>query len=321
MKTQKSERFNFNLVSQSGQPGFELIEDQQNASWRFHGNDVEGKAVLYSQRYSSIESAKKGLSTTVQLLKKNKGKIKKSGATWRLVVQSGNNQELASSSVFKEEQEAKKWLTYFKKVAKAEKRQDVKEANAQTQASAENAPDPIRYAFRIYFYPEEQSQKLTGRIENINAEQEVATFEGLDIATISDFLKKQLETKSLAQEPAEPQGEQAAVAATLYPGVSGSPIIDQNNADPAELILELEDAISTKSKIEQCSLAMRHMDSQKVIHIPNIPAETKALNQISLQLNSRELPIGPYYLNAAVWINTPGQARYCINGTGWAQVI
>ncbi|TNE57170.1 MAG: hypothetical protein EP344_11485 [Bacteroidetes bacterium] len=150
MKTPPSPQVTAGLTSDSGQPGFEILQDAGN--WHFQCNDTHGIPLLFSQKYKSEDSARRGLKTTLNLLKKQRIKILSAENNWQLVVRSGNHQNLASSRKFSAETEANKWLKYMVQVARS--KQPVigpkpAKSSAIPNARTEAAPIP-ESAFQEY---------------------------------------------------------------------------------------------------------------------------------------------------------------------------
>ena len=337
MKTQKKDVYDFTQKSPSEQPGFEVFEDPRHKCWRFHGNDVAGQAALFSQPYATAESAQRGMQTTIRLLKKKRGRVIESPDGWQLVIQSGNHQELARSRNFSKKETATKLLHYFMNVATAASPVvDSKPAPTDqpegSPANEQPADKPFRHAFRLFFYPSEKKQGFTGRIENINAPSEWASFEGLDSKAILEFLQTQLIWKSTADTTAvtkadsnQAEAETSTLPAHIIPGLSASSVVSRSQTGTTvDLILQTESTLPPDLKLvhEASMVSVRRMDSGAQTTFSNLPAELLPDGQIKLQVETNTLATGTYYLNAAVWLKQGAEkARQCIRGTGWLQLL
>lgn len=337
MKAKKLDQYDFNLSSPSGQPGFEVFEDKKNKCWRFHGNDVQGQAVLFSQPYGTADSAQRGMKTVIRLLKKKRGKAVEISDGWQIIIQSGNHQELARSRMFEQNESATKILQYFQNVANSPKPGISEKVNDTTEKSTPRSEGPksdsrIRHAFRLYFYPSKSGNNLTGRIENINAPRETVSFQDIDGSVILDFLRKQVKIAEPKIEK-EKTGETTSdspintFAARITPGPSPSSIIDRQSGNRIELILKTQEDLPDIDSgiIENSKVVLRQMDSSQVYNLDNIPASFQENGTIRLLIDGSGLNSGTYHLNAEVWVKTTAtdgsNTQYCIRGTGWVQLI
>ena len=335
MKAQKKASYasyDFSLKSPSEQPGFEVFEDTRHKCWRFYGNDVEGRAALFSQPYATAESAQRGLQTTIRLLKKKRSRVLESSDGFQIVIQSGNHQELARSRNYSEKEPATKLLQYFVNVASAASPViDSKPTPAsQPEVSRVNeqpSDKPFRYAFRLFFYPSEKKEGYRGRIENINAPSACASFEGLDANAILGFLQTQLIQKTTPDKTVanQPEPEFDTLTAQITPGPSASSVVSRNQTGTTiDLMLQTELPLPAGSKIalESSVVFAQRIDSGEQTMFSNLPGTLQADGQIKLQAEIKTLATGTYYLNANVWLRQgTGKARHCIHGTGWLQLL
>ncbi len=335
MKTQKKDAYDFSQKSPSEQPGFEVFEDTRHKCWRFHGNDVEGQAALFSQPYATAESAQRGLQTTIRLLKRKRGRVVESPEGWQIVIQSGNHQELARSRNFSKKEVATKLLHYLLNVASAAS--PVVDSGSAPAAQPEYAPvnekpseKPFRYAFRLFFYPSEKG--FTGRIENINAPTECASFEGLDSTAILEFLQTQLIRKNTGDKSTDgntdshqSETEISTFPAHITPRPSASSVVSRNQTgSTVDLILQTDTPLPANSAytLESSAVSARRMDVDEQCTLSNLPGELLADGQIKLQVETKTLATGTYYLNAAVWLKQGTKSvRHCVRGTGWLQLL
>lgn len=333
MKTHKKESYDFTRKSPSEQPGFEVFEDLRHKCWRFHGNDVEGQAALFSQPYATAESAQRGLQTTIRLLKKKRGRVLESPDGWQLVVQSGNHQELARSRNFSKKEPATKLLHYFLSVASSVSPvidSTPNPAAQQPEASGITEPasdKPFRYAFRLFFYPSEKKEGLSGRIENINTPSASASFEGLNAAAMLEFLKTQLNGEAVLSKENTNQPEPAIhpITAQITPGPSAASIVSRNQTGTTiDLAFRTEPPFPAGSKytLESNVVTAQRIDSGEQITFVNLPGEVQPDGQLKLQAEMHSLAAGTYYLHSSVWVKQGTEkARHCIRGTGWLQLL
>ncbi len=327
MKTQIKDQYNFQQASPSKQPGFEVFQPAPGKAWFFHGNDVDGKPALFSQPYSTAESAQRGLNSALGLLKKQRAKVQESAEGWCFVLQSGNHQELARSRFFPAREACEKMAGFFQKVANSQ-HPLIENAGSSNQSTEVPSPsqqelaqdNPVRHAFRLYFYPASDGKPLTGRIENIKT-QEQKIFKGLDGPAIMQFLKAQV--KEFAPDGTSDYGIAADHIHTLS-GVLSAPA-NTKHQDLVELEVVAND-MPGESAIEGCTLSLRHMDTQEITTLRNVHARLGAKGKVKINLDASALPIGTYHLNASVWLQNQGSGKkqaplYHLLGTGWLQLI
>ena len=322
MKTQIKDQYDFGQASPTAQPGFEVFQQASGTFWFFHGNDVEGLPALFSQPYSSSDAAHRGLNAAIVLLKKQPAAVREDSTGWYFTLQSGNNQELARSRPFPDREQCEKMQRYFQKVAGSPNplvKQPGKVAKNAKQQGKTGAQDfPARYSFRLFFYPTGKNMPLSGRIEHIQ-NQEQATFKGLDGAAIAAFLQQQIPEFAGPTPAVPPVRRENVRALPAVLATSGSASMQE----PVELVLTAE-GIPAGCAVEGCTLALRHMDTQKLTALHNVEARQGQNGQIQIRLNASGLPAGTYHLSASVWLqDQPANASavYRLQGTGWLQLV
>ena len=159
---------------------------------------------------------------------------------------------------------------------------------------------------------------LSGRIEHIQ-NQEQATFKGLDGAAIAAFLQQQIPEFAGPTPAVPPVRRENVRALPAVLATSGSASMQE----PVELVLTA-DGIPAGCAVEGCTLALRHMDTQKLTALHNVEARQGQNGQIQIRLNASGLPAGTYHLSASVWLqDQPANASavYRLQGTGWLQLV
>ena len=93
MKANVKDQYDFEQLSPSQKPGFEVFFSEKHKTWFFHANDVRGKSILFSQAYQTEESAEKGLQSVLKNIEKGRIFKRTEGGQHFLTVIAGNNQE------------------------------------------------------------------------------------------------------------------------------------------------------------------------------------------------------------------------------------
>ena len=93
--------YNFAQVSTSNRPGFETLRNAENKQHYFHFNDDDGRALLYSQGYSSTKSRDNGvLSVIKNSATRDRYEAKEDDGRYYFILRAGNRQEIARSRSF-----------------------------------------------------------------------------------------------------------------------------------------------------------------------------------------------------------------------------
>ncbi|MBK6931287.1 MAG: hypothetical protein IPH12_10640 [Saprospirales bacterium] len=326
MKNQ--EQYDFSRPSPSGQPGFEIVAIPGQQLWCFQGNDVNGSPVLFSQTYRTEDSAQRGLKTALNLLKKKSVQVKETPEGWQVILLAGNHQELARSLPFGEEGLCRKNLSFFQRVAASQnplaEAKPAPEVPDSQPAAPEAEEEPIRYAFRLYFYSGSKGEPLTGRLEQMGNPAVKTTFKGLDGAAMVEFLHQHVkEEVVVAQEAPKKEPRALSAQSPKMPPLStltvkGRPVKGDKSV---ELVFATPEAPG-ESAVENCTLSMRNMDTRQTTVLNNVPAERIATDKFNIRLVTSQIPKGTYYLHASVWVqqkakNTPQR----VQGTGWLQLV
>ncbi len=117
----KSDQYNFDQISKSGNPGFEPFKNEENKTYYFHFNDKEGKALLYSQAYKSAKSRDKGQTSTMANMKDtdNYTTFDENGVH-TFAIKAKNNQEIARSRPFSAKTKMRKAIQFITQYLESE---------------------------------------------------------------------------------------------------------------------------------------------------------------------------------------------------------
>ena len=114
-----TDQYHFEQPSPAAAPGFLLFKGENAPFWFFHANDTEGIPLLFSQRYTNQDSARKGLRATLDSRKKHRISILAADGTYSLSVRAANHQEIARSRSFGEHTACEAAQNYLVQVAHA----------------------------------------------------------------------------------------------------------------------------------------------------------------------------------------------------------
>lgn len=195
MKANVRDQYDFEQLSPSQKPGFELFFSDKYKAWFFHANDVRGKPILFSQAYQTAENAEKGMQSALKNIEKGRIYKRIEGGQYFLSVVAGNHQEVGRSFDFEDEKETENTLSFLKQVANASNPMISTASNIETVEQPTSMMDdkPIRSYFRIYFYKNSgDGNPLNGRIEDITDENSGVSFQGIDTQAIIGFIRQKL---------------------------------------------------------------------------------------------------------------------------------
>ncbi|MEM8487088.1 MAG: DUF1508 domain-containing protein [Bacteroidota bacterium] len=106
--------YDFSQESSSGESGFEKFKNPISRQHFFHFNDDQGKALLYSQGYSSPKGRDNGIKSVIRNASiQERFEGKEHNGKYYFVLRAGNRQEIAQSRFFDTVEERDRWITYF----------------------------------------------------------------------------------------------------------------------------------------------------------------------------------------------------------------
>ncbi|MDJ1473576.1 DUF1508 domain-containing protein [Xanthocytophaga flava] len=95
------DKYNFTVVSQSGQAGFESFQSADTKQYYFHFNDADGQAILYSQGYGNIAGRDNGIRSVIKNAYQDARYVRnEEEGKHYFILKAGNNQEIARSPLF-----------------------------------------------------------------------------------------------------------------------------------------------------------------------------------------------------------------------------
>ena len=106
--------YNFDRESTSGQGGFETFRDPINRQHSFHFNDDTGKALLFSQGYTSPKGRDNGIKSVIKnAAVPERFASKEKNGKYYFILKAGNRQEIAQSRFFDSAEERDRWIALF----------------------------------------------------------------------------------------------------------------------------------------------------------------------------------------------------------------
>jgi uncharacterized protein YegP (UPF0339 family) len=107
-------QYQLEKVSESGEIGFESYKNMDTKFHYFHLNNIDAKALLYSQGYTSAKAKDNGILSTIKSLAFPDRIVRKSeNGAYFFVVKAGNKQEVARSRNFSSESEMENEITWI----------------------------------------------------------------------------------------------------------------------------------------------------------------------------------------------------------------
>ena len=126
----KLDQYDFSTASQQGETGFEMFQGKTDGRLFFRFNDSAGKAILFSQGYTTAKGRENGMSSVQRNATEESRFDKiylKDGKSFQFVLFAGNKQEIARSIVFDSEKKMLSALDFFKKFVKNDGHFDITE--------------------------------------------------------------------------------------------------------------------------------------------------------------------------------------------------
>ena len=126
----KLDQYDFSTASQQGETGFEMFQGKTDGRLFFRFNDSAGKAILFSQGYTTAKGRENGMSSVQRNATEESRFDKiylKDGKSFQFVLFAGNKQEIARSIVFDSEKKMLSALNFFKIFVKNDGHFDITE--------------------------------------------------------------------------------------------------------------------------------------------------------------------------------------------------
>jgi uncharacterized protein YegP (UPF0339 family) len=344
MKANIRDQYDFEQPSPSQKPGFEVFYSDKHKAWFFHGNDVNGKAILFSQAYNTPENVEKGLQSALKNIEKGRIYKRTEGGQFFLNVVAGNNQEVGRSPFFKKENIADNNLSFLKQVAKSSDPIISKETPILPIETTETILDetPSRRSFRLYFYKnEDNGNRLNGRIEDIANEKATISFQGIDTPAIIGFIKQQLSSDWVEQEDkvaiVEQIVEQKVVEEPIpneSKAAQKSNIIEQKIKPEREIVLKNENSMSFTLLLDDqgiyedgnvigSEMIAMNADTQQKVQLQNLYSQYDTFNRkILLKYSTSNILISStYHFESTVWFKDANQEILHFRATCWAYIL
>jgi uncharacterized protein YegP (UPF0339 family) len=344
MKANVKDQYDFEQLSPSQKPGFEVFFSEKYKAWFFHANDVKGKSILFSQSYQTEDSAENGLLSVLKNIIKGRIYKRTEGGQHFLTVIAGNNQEVGRSPFLKDENAADTALTFLKQVVKSPnplvsvETQSIKIENIDITSDDE----PTRRRFSIYFYKNADDNNLSGRIEDMADSKSGVTFQGIDNQVIMGFIRQNIEGQLQDKSPTVADSKGLEIASTEpvkevkidEPKAMGNHKVDyesqlllietnmnNRNTPSVKLTMDLPEMVNNfdgriiGSEIIALQADTKH--TSRFQNVESIPNEDKSKLVFSFSPNS--LPeSGTYRLEASAWVSGQNQEVMNLKGSCWA---
>ncbi len=344
MKANVKDQYDFEQLSPSQKPGFEVFFGKKHKAWFFHANDVKGKSILFSQAYQTEESAEKGLQSVLKNIEKGRIFKRTEGGQHFLTVIAGNNQEVGRSPFMKDENAADTALAFLKQVAKSPNPLVSAEAKSINVENTDITSDdePTRRRFSVYFYKNADDNNLSGRIEDMADSKSGITFQGIDNQVIMGFIRQNLEGQFQDESDAVTESKGIEVAPpvpvkevkTAAPKEVGNHKVDyesqvllieknvNSRATPSvKLTMDLPEMVKNfEGRIIGSEITALQADTKHTSRFQNveaIPNEDKS--KIVFSFSPMALPeSGTYRLEASAWVSGQNQEVMNLKGSCWA---
>ena len=196
---QKNDHFNLTQQSPKKTPGFECFRSHNK--YFFHFNDLEKRIILFSQAYPSKKNRDRGLNSV------RKNACDPARYTFHITsdnkhyfhIKASNNKIMARSNDFESQKEAEAAKAQLMEavINKIDLQDSATKTVVHTQENQQGNTMKTRYRFNLTFRKASEEAPLVGTVE-FPLTKEKATFEGLDLESIGDFLKNYLPNKDTA---------------------------------------------------------------------------------------------------------------------------
>lgn len=207
MKT-SLDNYDFNRKSESGLAGFEVLFNPNSNKYFFHFNDEEGKALLYSQSYTTEKGRDNGIkSLSTNLLNSSRYEVK-TDKKFYFVIRAGNHQEIARSRFFSDKEKMLDAMDFAKTFYAGEESEEISTSKAMLKSSKIKKEEvPVsKHPFRIDIYTAGNGDEIKGKIEHMLTKEKM-TFSNLNPNELLQFMYSQIEqakvTKKLPKETIE----------------------------------------------------------------------------------------------------------------------
>ena len=154
--------YNFARQSQSGRPGFELFQ-HDDEQYYFHFNDDNGRALLYSRGFNASSKRDRRVESVIQNARLEKRyEIQEQEGRYVIILKARNSQEIARSRLFDSRQEAESMMTLMRQRIPTYADQYVKKRRSRS-----------RGASNVYFFDQVSTSNEAGfeKIRNAESKQ------------------------------------------------------------------------------------------------------------------------------------------------------
>jgi hypothetical protein len=344
MKANVKDQYDFEQLSPSQKPGFEMFFSTKNKAWFFHANDVKGRPILFSQAYQTEESVAKGLQSALKNIEKGRIYKRTEGIQHFLTVVAGNNQEVGRSLFLKDENAVDIAMTFLKQVVKsANPLVSVEAKSVNTENSDIRCNDGnTRCRFSIYFYKNTADNNLSGRIEDMADSKSGISFQGIDNQAIMGFIRQffEGEYKDKNHEVTQSKGVEAALSMTAKGDkTTAMKVVGDHKVDYESQVLLIENKMNNRvgpsvkltmdlpemvknfdGRIIGSEIIALQADTKHTSRFQNVEAIVNAdKTKLIFSFLPSTLPeSGTYRLEANAWVSGVNQEVINARGSCWA---
>lgn len=189
----KKNNDSYDLVQKSkfGLLGYECFQNKDTKMFYFHFNDKNGKALLYSQGYSSMNGRDNGIkSTSLNRKDSDRYELMEEEEQHYFILKAKNGQEIGRSRFFKKKEKMLAQIKYLQEFNYDVSILEEKENGRKIQDIYQKEIPFSKNAFRLNIYSDSNSD-LKGKIEHLTSENKL-TFEKLDGNQLVEFISKNI---------------------------------------------------------------------------------------------------------------------------------
>ena len=192
MKTNK-DVYDFSQKSKYGLIGYECFQNKDTKLYYFHFNDKQGKALLYSQGYKTMNSRDNGIkSLSLNRKDSNQYKMCENDGNHYFTIIAKNNQEIGRSRNFRDKDIMVEEMQYLK----AFNYDNLENPNINASELLEDKVSFVKNTFRLDVYQISEANQLIGRIEHVLS-QKKKKFKKINDLEISEFIKECFDSDSI----------------------------------------------------------------------------------------------------------------------------
>lgn len=307
--------YNFDLVSHSQEPGFEILQNPDTGSWHCLANDAAAHPVLFSPALPTEASAQRTLSMMLGLLKNKRPSLTEAADGWQFVLQTVKGQEIGRSRSFPDKSLCKQALEYCQRVAASPDPMAGK-VGARALPIVASGNTAVRYSFRLHFYPGDAGM-LSGQIQNLdnNAQK---TLKGLDMEELKVFLEEQLPVELFNAPKAPPSVSSKKQSGAATQATLASAVVWPDSRE-TEIVLKGE-TLPEYAAVLGCAVEAKHIEGKQSFLLPHTTVRANTQNGLSLVLGPEGFPKeGTYHIDAQLWLRPEFVSP--LRATGWIQVL